>query len=79
MARPILLSALKVPETGLRAYRCELILVKMDFFALGMKLGERGDSARVGQRWFTEATGLSRKSRDVANLKKEENFGTLHM
>lgn len=31
MARPVRLSTLKVLEAGLRAHRCELILVKMDF------------------------------------------------
>lgn len=35
MARPIILHALRVPEVGLRAYRRDLILVKMDFLLWG--------------------------------------------
>ncbi|OAE24320.1 hypothetical protein AXG93_4265s1010 [Marchantia polymorpha subsp. ruderalis] len=34
----------------------------------GLELAERSDSARVRQWWFTKATRLSRKSRDLANL-----------
>ncbi|OAE18993.1 hypothetical protein AXG93_2637s1110 [Marchantia polymorpha subsp. ruderalis] len=35
MARPIKLHALQVPEVGLRAYRRDLIMVKMDFLLWG--------------------------------------------
>lgn len=35
MARPIKLHSLRVPEVGLRAYRRDLILVKMDFLLWG--------------------------------------------
>ncbi|OAE29826.1 hypothetical protein AXG93_901s1000 [Marchantia polymorpha subsp. ruderalis] len=44
---------------------------------MGLELVECGDSARVRQWWFTEATGISKKSRDVANLGLEESHGTL--
>ncbi|OAE20096.1 hypothetical protein AXG93_2611s1030 [Marchantia polymorpha subsp. ruderalis] len=35
MARPIKLHALRVPEVGLRAYHCDLILIKMEFLLWG--------------------------------------------
>ncbi|OAE18952.1 hypothetical protein AXG93_1976s1590 [Marchantia polymorpha subsp. ruderalis] len=47
-------------------------------FALELELDERDNSARVGQRWFIEATRLLRKSRDLANLGLKESLGTLH-